>query len=59
MKRDRYQQPPHDPSPEEVNFDLLRMQKAVDGVRFVIPERLPDEDFFEWMRETADKCRTK
>jgi hypothetical protein len=46
MKRDRYQQPPHDPSPEEVNFDLL-------------PERVPDEDFFEWMRETADKCRTK
>lgn len=58
MKRE-YQQHHPDPSAEEVNFDLLRMQKAIEGERFVMPEKLADEDFFEWMRENAEKCRTK
>lgn len=58
MKRD-YQPPRHDPAPEEVNFELLRMQKAIAGERFTMPENMADEDFFEWMQENANKCRTK
>jgi hypothetical protein len=57
MKRD-YQPHHHDPSSEEVNFDLNRMTKAVEeGVRFTMPEGMRSEDFREWMRENAEKCR--
>ncbi|MBI6908445.1 hypothetical protein [Pseudomonas palleroniana] len=59
MKRE-YQPAPHDPSSEEVNFDITRMRKAIEeGQRFVMPEGLPRESFREWMRENANKCRTK
>ena len=59
MKRD-YQPHQHDPSPEEVNFDLARMQKSVESEqRFVMPEGMARENFREWMRENAEKCRTK
>lgn len=54
-----YQPPRHDPAPEEVNFDILRMQKAIAGERIVMPEGLNRDKFREWMREKADKCRTK
>lgn len=40
-----YQPRHHDPSTEEVNFDLLRMTKAVEeGVRFTMPEGMRSED---------------
>jgi len=58
MKRD-YQHPRPDPSAEEVNFDLVRMQKAISGERFTMPENLSREDFRVWMRENAKKCRDK
>lgn len=59
MKRD-YQPHRHDPSEEEVNFDLLRMKKSVENEqRFVMPEGMARENFREWMRENAEKCRTK
>lgn len=46
-------------SHDEVSFDQRRMEKAISGQRFVMPEGLSREDFREWMRENARKCRTK
>lgn len=58
MTRD-YQHPRPDPSAEEVNFDLVRMQKAISGDRTAMPENLSREDFRVWMRENAKRCRDK
>ncbi|MFU2327766.1 hypothetical protein ACM110_14315 [Pseudomonas sp. NFX98] len=58
MKRD-YQPPRHDHSAEEVNFELARMQQAIGGERFTMPENMSREDFRVWMRENAEKCRDK
>lgn len=59
MKRD-YQPHRHDPATEEVNFDLARMQESIESEqRFQMPEGMAREDFREWMRENAKKCRTK
>ncbi|WP_223533632.1 hypothetical protein [Pseudomonas sp. GL-RE-20] len=58
MKRDLPQR--YDPSADEVNFDLARMKKSIEtDQRFEMPEGLAREDFREWMRENAKKCRTK
>ena len=58
MKRD-YQPNIHDASSEEINFDLTRMKKAIeDGLRFPMPEGMKREEFREWMRENAKKCRS-
>lgn len=43
---------------EEVNFDVRRMDKALSGQRFQVPDNLKMDDFDEWMRETAKRCRT-
>lgn len=58
MKREHHPLP-HDHSAEEVNFDLVRMQKAIGGERFTMPENMSREDFRVWMRENAEKCRAK
>lgn len=58
MKRDDHL-PRNDQSAEEVNFDLVRMQKAIGGERFTMPENLSREEFRVWMRENAEKCRAK
>lgn len=58
MKREDHL-PRHDHSAEEVNFDLVRMQKAIGGERFTMPENLSREEFRVWMRENAKKCRVK
>lgn len=59
MKRE-YPQHRYDPASEEVNFDLVRMKKSIEsGERFEMPEGLTREDFREWMRENAKKCKTK
>ncbi|CAI8967333.1 Antitoxin [Pseudomonas chlororaphis] len=58
MKRD-YQPHHHDPATDEINFDLTRMKKAVEsGQRFTMPEGMKREEFREWMRENAKKCRS-
>lgn len=44
---------------EEVNFDVRRMEKALAGERFTLPDNVQADDFDEWMRETAKRCRTK
>jgi hypothetical protein len=54
-----YQPPRHDPAPEEVNFDILRMVKAVSGDKTPMPEGLRREEYREWMRENAQRCRTR
>jgi hypothetical protein len=59
MKREYH---PHKPnaSEEEVNFDLLRMKRAVEeGQRFVMPEGMKRENFREWMLENKNKCQTR
>ena len=38
---------------EEINFDLERMEKAIAGDYFVVPEGMTREEFLEWMRENA------
>ena len=43
-----------------VNFDLERMKKSIEsGERFEMPEGLSREDFREWMRENAKRCRQR
>jgi hypothetical protein len=59
MKREYHPHKP-DTSEEEVNFDLVRMKKAVEeGQRFVMPEGMKRENFRDWMRENNDKCQTR
>ena len=47
-----------DPKSEEVNFDVRRMEKALAAQRFTLPANVQMDEFDEWMRETAKKCRT-
>ncbi|QEY62517.1 hypothetical protein FXN65_10675 [Metapseudomonas lalkuanensis] len=59
MKGLDFSAPKHNVSHDEVNFDQRRMEKAISGERFVMPEGLSREEFREWMRENARKCRSK
>lgn len=59
MKAIDFSAPRHAASHDEVSFDLRRMEKAISGQRFVMPEGLSREEFREWMRENARKCRSK
>lgn len=43
----------------EVNFDVRKMNQAMSGQHFVMPEEMSRAEFREWMRENANKCRTK
>nr|WP_314583494.1 hypothetical protein [uncultured Pseudomonas sp.] len=47
-----------DTKSEEVNFDVRRMEKALAAQRFTLPANVQMDEFDEWMRETAKKCRT-
>lgn len=59
MKAIDFSAPRNAASHDEVSFDLRRMEKAISGQRFVMPEGLSREEFREWMRENARKCRSK
>lgn len=61
MKHDDYRpHHHHDPSDEDVDFDLTLMKQSVEsGLRFSMPEGMKREDFREWMRGNAKKCREK
>lgn len=59
MKGVDFANPKHGTSHEEVNFDLKRMEKALAGDRFVMPEGMTREEFREWMRGNARRCRSR
>lgn len=59
MKGLDFATPKHNVSHDEVTFDQKRMERALDGQRFVMPDGLTREEFRAWMRENARKCRTR
>lgn len=59
MKNFRFQPTGPDIEHEQVNFDLRRLQKSIDGQAFLLPGEMSREEFREWMRENARKCRSK
>jgi hypothetical protein len=58
MKRE-YHPHHHDERAEEVDFDLVRMKKSIESGLVMMPEGMTREKFREWVRENAEKCRTK
>lgn len=59
MKNFRFQPTGPEIEQEQVNFDLRRLQKSIDGQSFLLPGEMSREEFREWMRENARKCRSK
>lgn len=59
MRNLRFATPRPDADHDQVNFDIHRMQKAIAGESFSMPQGLSREEFREWMRENARKCRSK
>lgn len=51
--------PKQNPSHDEVTFDQRKMEKALEGPFVAMPEDLTREEFRNWMRENARKCRSK
>lgn len=59
MKGLDFSTPQHNASHDEVTFDQRKMEKALEGPNFVMPDGLSREQFREWMRENARKCRSR
>lgn len=51
--------PKHSPSHDEVTFDQRKMEKALEGPFVSMPDGLTREEFRNWMRENARKCRSR
>lgn len=51
--------PKQSPSHDEVTFDQRKMEKALEGPFVAMPEGLTREEFRNWMRENARKCRSR
>lgn len=47
----------HDSEHGEVNFDLDRMKRAVEGPFITVPEGLTREQFCDWMSEQCKKLK--
>lgn len=59
MKGIDFAAPKHGAADDEVNFDQKRFEQALAGDRFVMPEGMSREQFREWMRGNARKCRSR